>query len=270
MDVTDITESIKNTNRYNFHSHTEFCDGHAPMATMAEAAAGDGFEIWGFTPHSPICLDSPCNMKSGDIGTYLEKAAELKDRYDGSMKILSSLEIDYISHDFGPHIDYFQNMQLDYRLASVHFVPTQDGVWLDCDGKFERFSRYLKEDYKNDLRYVVEKYFENVIRMIEDGGFEILGHFDKIAGNAAVADPEIENAAWYEALVDDVLSHASSAGVIVEINTKSYADKKRFFPAFRWWDKIRNASLPVVVNSDAHYPDKANAGREEALKLLTQ
>lgn len=46
MDVTDITESIKNTNRYNFHSHTEFCDGHAPMATMAEAAAGDGFEIW--------------------------------------------------------------------------------------------------------------------------------------------------------------------------------------------------------------------------------
>lgn len=58
MDVTDITESIKNTNRYNFHSHTEFCDGHAPMATMAEAAAGDGFEIWGFTPHSPICLDS--------------------------------------------------------------------------------------------------------------------------------------------------------------------------------------------------------------------
>ncbi len=186
------------------------------------------------------------------------------------MKILSSLEIDYISHDFGPHIDYFQNMQLDYRLASVHFVPTQDGVWLDCDGRFERFSRYLKEDYKNDLRYVVEKYFENVIRMIEDGGFEILGHFDKIARNAALADPEIENAAWYEALVDDVLSHASSAGVIVEINTKSYADKKRFFPAFRWWDKIRNASLPVVVNSDAHYPDKVNAGREEALKLLTQ
>ena len=65
-----------------------------------------------------------------------------------------------------------QNMQLDYRLASVHFVPTQDGVWLDCDGRFERFSRYLKEDYKNDLRYVVEKYFENVIRMM----FLILSH----------------------------------------------------------------------------------------------
>ena len=51
MYVTDITESIKNTNRYNFHSHTEFSDGHAPMATMAEAAAGDGFEMWNYIIH---------------------------------------------------------------------------------------------------------------------------------------------------------------------------------------------------------------------------
>lgn len=58
MDVTDITESIKNTNRYNFHSHTEFCDGHAPMATMAEAAAGDGFEIWG-SPRIPPFVSTP-------------------------------------------------------------------------------------------------------------------------------------------------------------------------------------------------------------------
>lgn len=267
MKIEDI---IKATDRYNLHSHTQFCDGRFPMEEMAASAAECRMLYYGFSPHSPICCDSPCNMSRGDVPVYIDEAARLREVYSGRMEVLTSMEIDFISPDFGPHIDYFQNMQLDYRLASVHFVPTQDGVWLDCDGRFERFARYLKEDYKNDLRYVVEKYFENVIRMIEDGGFEILGHFDKIAGNAALADPEIENAAWYEALVDDVLSHASSAGVIVEINTKSYADKKRFFPAFRWWDKIRNASLPVVVNSDAHYPDKVNAGREEALKLLTR
>lgn len=238
------------------------------MAVMAEAAAEKGFEVWGISPHSPICLDSPCNMTKEDMAAYLGKASRLKEEYEGEMKILTSLEIDYISRDFGPHIDYFQKLPLDYRLASVHFVPNRDGVWLDCDGRFERFARYLKEGYAGDLRYVVEKYFEQVIRMLELGGFDILGHFDKIAGNAAIADPQIEDNSWYEALVDDVISHAQSSGVIVEINTKSYPDKNRFFPAVRWWEKLLEAGVPLAVNSDAHYPEKTDTGRAEAFAAL--
>lgn len=268
MTISGLSGIIRNTDRYNFHSHTEFCDGRAPMAVMAEAAAEKGFEVWGISPHSPICLDSPCNMTKEDMAAYLGKASRLKEEYEGEMKILTSLEIDYISRDFGPHIDYFQKLPLDYRLASVHFVPNQDGVWLDCDGRFERFAGYLKEGYAGDLRYVVEKYFEQVIRMLELGGFEILGHFDKIAGNAAIADPQIEDNSWYEALVDDVISHAQSSGVIVEINTKSYPDKNRFFPAVRWWEKLLEAGVPLAVNSDAHYPEKTDTGRPEAFATL--
>ncbi len=104
--------------------------------------------------------------------------------------------------------------------------------------------------------------------MLEHGGFEILGHFDKIAGNAAIADPEIENQPWYEAYIDDIISHAKSAGVIVEVNTKSLADKNRFFPALKWWQKLHDADVPIVVNSDAHHPDLVNAGRDEALEIL--
>lgn len=268
MTISELTGIIRNTPRYNFHSHTEFCDGRAPMAVMAEAAAEKGFEVWGISPHSPICLDSPCNMTKEDMDAYLATASRLKEEYEGEMKILTSLEIDYISRDFGPHIDYFQKLPLDYRLASVHFVPNQDGVWLDCDGRFERFAGYLKEGYAGDLRYVVEKYFEQVIRMLELGGFDILGHFDKIAGNAAIADPQIEDNSWYEALVDDVISHAVSNGVIVEINTKSYPDKNRFFPAVRWWEKLHEAGVPLAVNSDAHYPEKTDTGRPEAFATL--
>lgn len=268
MTISELSGIIRNTDRYNFHSHTEFCDGRAPMAVMAEAAAEKRFEVWGISPHSPICLDSPCNMSKEDMAAYLGKASRLKEEYEGEMKILTSLEIDYISRDFGPHIDYFQKLPLDYRLASVHFVPNQDGVWLDCDGRFERFARYLKEGYAGDLRYVVEKYFEQVIRMLELGGFEILGHFDKIAGNAAIADPQIEDNSWYEALVDNVISQAQSNGVIVEINTKSYPDKNRFFPAVRWWEKLLEAGVPLAVNSDAHYPEKTDTGRAEAFAAL--
>ena len=58
------------------------------------------------------------------------------------------MEIDFVSRDFGPHIDYFQRLPLDFRLGSVHFVPTQDGVWLDCDGRFERFAGYLRDGFR--------------------------------------------------------------------------------------------------------------------------
>lgn len=261
---------INSTDKYNLHSHTQFCDGRAPMETMAGAARDKGFEIWGFTPHSPLSQPSTCNMKAERMEDYLAEADRLKNLYMPEMRILTSLEIDYMSPDFGAHIDYFQKLSLDYRLSSVHFVPTQDGRWLDCDGRFERFNSYLQTDYQGDLRYVVEKYFEQVLQMLERGGFDLLGHFDKIIGNAAIADPSIEDQEWYEALVDDVISHAKTADVIVEINTKSLDDKKRFFPALRWWQKVIDAGLPIAVNSDAHYPERVNAGRKEALELLSE
>lgn len=268
MDLDVISDIIQDTTAYNFHSHTQFCDGRAPMDVMAEAACNFGMKAWGFTPHSPLCISSPCNMNFDDMESYLKESDRLKEIYNGKMHVLTSLEIDYLSPDFGPHIDYFQEMPLDYRLASVHFVPNQDGVWLDCDGSHERFDKYLKNEYRNDLRYVTEKYFEQVLTMIELGGFDILGHFDKIAGNACISDPTLENESWYEALVDDVISHAGSAGVYVEINTKSLHDKQRFFPARKWWKKMADASLPLLINSDAHYPERINAGRNEAIGIL--
>lgn len=261
---------INTTDNYNFHSHTQFCDGRAPMEVMAMAASDAGFEVWGFTPHSPLNQPSSCNMKAERMDEYIAEAERLKEIYLPAMRVLTSLEIDYMSPDFGPHIDYFQKLPLDYRLASVHFVPTQDGRWLDCDGRFERFNSYLQTDYRGDLRYVVEKYFEQVLQMLERGGFDILGHFDKIIGNAAIADPSLEEQSWYESLVDDVIEHAKTAEVIVEINTKSLEDKKRFFPALKWWQKMLVAGLPLAVNSDAHYPDRVNAGRDDALKILSE
>lgn len=258
------------SNLYNLHSHTQFCDGRASMQLMAEAAAAEGMELYGFTPHSPISVTSPCNMVPEAVPEYLDEAHRIADFYQGRMKVLAGMEIDFLSPDWGPHIDYFQRLPLDYSIGSVHFVPTRDGIPIDCDGRFERFARNLKEAYRGDLRYVVEKYFEQVLTMIERGGFDILGHLDKIAANAAQADPEIENAGWYSALIDDVIGNAASAGLIVEINTKAYNNTKRFFPALQLCTRLLQSGAPIVINSDAHYPDKVNAGRHEALRILGQ
>lgn len=254
--------------RYNLHSHTEFCDGRASVRLMTEAAFKAGMSLYGHTPHSPIPVESGCNMLRRDVDVYLREVSGLAERFEGEMHVLAGMEIDYLSHEWGPHIDYFLKMPLDYRIGSVHFIPSLDGTPVDIDGSYGRFEKNLKIHFGNDLRYVAEKYFEQVIRMIEEGGFEILGHLDKVAHNVATSSPEIENAGWYEALVEDVVNHAGDAGMIVEINTKSFQRNGRFFPALRWWDMLKEKGCALVVNSDAHYPDLINAGRQEALALL--
>lgn len=265
--MKSLSDIISTTDKYNFHTHTQFCDGKSTMEDMASYSCDAGLEFLGFTPHSPINIESPCNMRFDSVDEYLAETNCLKEIYCGRMEILTSMEIDFLSPDFGPHIDYFQKLPLDYRLGSVHFVPTQEGYLVDCDGRAEKFLKNLKEHYNNDLRYVVEKYFEQVLTMLEYGGIDILGHLDKIAQNASVVDPDIENQAWYEALIDDVISHAESSDTILEINTKYYSDKNRFFPHIKWWDKLHKCGCPAV-NSDAHYADRINADRNKALTLL--
>lgn len=264
----DIKRIIEYTRDYNLHSHSQFCDGRDPMCLISEAAEEAGMKYFAFTPHSPVPMDSPCNMDKGMMDEYFDEVDRLRQHHAPRMDVYKSLEIDYLGPDFGPHIDYFQHLPLDFRLGSVHFVPNQDGVLLDCDGRYERFSGYLKDGYRGDLRYVVEKYFEQVLTMLERGGLDLLGHFDKIAGNASLADAGIEDQGWYEALVDDVVSHVKGSGVVVEINTKAFEDKGRFFPAEKWWGKLLEAGLPLAVDSDVHYASKVASGRDEAFRRL--
>lgn len=252
----------------NLHSHTQFCDGRATMSEMAEAAFNAGFEIWGTSPHSPISCYSNCNMKKEDVGIYIRESDRLKKLYDGRMKILTGMEVDYISSDFGPHIDYFKKLPLDYRIGSVHFVRTRDGRLVDCDGPAQRFLQFLTQDFNDDLRYVAETYFAMQLEMLEAGGFDIIGHLDKIGDNGSASDPELEDYSWYANLVEEVIANAAKRDIIIEINTKKYPVSGRFFPNIKWWPLLKQYKARVVISTDAHYPDKVSAGYTDALRLL--
>lgn len=240
--ATDIRTIVDTTTDYNLHAHSQFCDGRDTMADIARGARAAGMRYFAFTPHSPIVVESSCNMLAGQVPEYLSETSRLRELYAPDMEILTSLEVDFLSPDFGPHIDYFQNLPLDFILGSVHFVPNQDGVPIDCDGNTTHFRKNLKEGFRGDLRYVVEKYFEQVLTMIERGGFDLLGHFDKIAGNASDSEPGIEDNGWYESLIDDVISHVKGTDIVVEINTKALADRKDFI---RLQDGGKNCLMPV-------------------------
>ncbi len=263
-----ILAELRPDRPYNLHSHTQWCDGRAAVDVMAHAAAEAGMTHYGLSPHSPIPIASPCNMAREAVGEYLTEGAMLKELYRGRMAVLLSMEIDYLSPDWGPATPFFRSLPLDYRIGSVHFIPDLKGGFTDVDGSPERFARYLAERFDGDLHYVIDTFFDQTEAMIAGGGFDIIGHFDKIGYNASTVEPGIDRAPWYKARIRRIIDAIAAAGIAAEINTKAYAATGRFFPSAEWWEDLLRADIPIVVNSDAHFPELVNAGRPEALAIL--
>ena len=182
MNFLDIIAS--NDTRYNFHSHTQFCDGRDIMENFVTSAIAKGFHHYGFTPHSPVPIASSCNMKFEAVDSYIKEFNRLKGCYGDRINLYLSLEIDYLSPEFCASNSYFSSLPLDYRLSSVHFIKSQDGDFVDIDGKFDNFKRNMSMYFHDDIEYVVNQFYNQSVSMVEAGGFDIIGHFDKIGHNA--------------------------------------------------------------------------------------
>ena len=104
--------------------------------------------------------------------------------------------------------------------------------------------------------------------MIEAGGFDLIGHFDKIGHNGSHFHPGLEDEPFYRRRLLELTDAIIASGVTVEINTKALAEHSRLFPSPSVWPILLKAGVPIVVNSDAHYPALINASRPEALAML--
>lgn len=281
----DFIKELGGSTRYCFHSHTEFCDGRAQMEAFAREAVARGFTHYGFSPHSPLRFHSPCNMPENAVPRYLAEVERIRREHGSRCRFYAGMEIDYIDDSWGPAISYFRQLPLDYRIGSVHFIPTKDGRFVDIDGSPERFCRNMAEVFGSDIRYVVEAFYSQSRRMVLAGGFDFIGHFDKIGLNASAWQPGIEEEDWYRSLVDGLVDLIIDRRVAVEVNTKIYAKTApadavghpagapdgvgRFFPAPRHLARLKAAGIPVLVNSDAHVPALIDASRQDAFTLLS-
>ncbi|MDM8269751.1 histidinol-phosphatase [Barnesiella viscericola] len=254
----------------NYHSHCEFCDGHAPMADFVEEAVAEGFASYGISSHAPFPVANNCNMHRERLADYLDEFHRLKSLYASKIELYVGLEIDFLDDTFNPSIPYFQELPLDYRIGSVHYIVTPDGTPIDTDGSPDRFRGYVDTYFGGDVDEAVRRFYRSSFRLIELGGFDFLGHLDKIGLNASLYRPGLDREAWYRQLVNDYLEAIASRHLLVEVNTKAFATRGRFFPNEDYFEQMHRLGIRVVVNSDAHYPAKINAGRPEALHALAR
>lgn len=266
--MIDFKTIIGQHRLYNFHSHTQFCDGKSEMENFVIEAIAENFSDYGFSPHSPIPIDSSCNMNTDDVETYFSEVNRLKAKYGDKINLYASMEIDYLNNDWGPSNSYFDTLDLEYRIGSVHFIPDDNGKFIDIDGRYVNFKQKMDTYFHNDIRSVVEKFFSHSMAMVEAEGFEIMGHFDKIGHNASHFQEGIEDERWYNNLVRQLFDCIMDHNLIIEVNTKAWAEHNRFFPNQKYFDWLIKYNAPIMINSDAHYPELINAGRDAAMTFL--
>jgi len=248
--------------RTDYHTHTPLCH-HAegePEAFVAQALKL-GLHHYGIADHAPMPPEAEpydeWRMLTKELPTYYEWIARAKAAAEScSLHVLCGLECDWV-----PGIeDWVHQLRAmypwDYLIGSVHYLPdigsVDDSLYAD-----KSLTGSVEEDW---LRY-----WQSMENMVRSGLFDIVGHIDlvKIWGRI----PQGNLAEYYE----PTLQALQELNMAVEINTAGWHKRcAEQYPSIPLLRELLRRRIPIVIDSDAHYPQHLSRGWEEAVALLQQ
>jgi histidinol-phosphatase (PHP family) len=258
-------------NKTNLHSHTNFSDGSDEPEVYVLEAIKKGMSVYGFSCHAPLPFEASWCMKEQNLGRYIHTINSLKLKYKDKIKILAGLEIDYLPYRKGFFEHLKNTWSLDYTIGSVHIIDQlPDGTPWNVDGEFELFKNGLQTVFRNDIRLLVQRYYELVREMIIAEKPDIIGHIDKIKQPLRRTGMFDEEESWYRDEVLRTLDLVSGSNCVVEVNTRGFYKGRTtdFYPSDWIITAMIERDIPVMSNSDAHHPQEVDSGLKEANALL--
>ncbi len=257
----------------NHHTHTLYSDGSNQPEDYIVQAIEKGFDILGFTEHSPLPFENTFSFKKETKEKYLSLMNTLKLKYSGQILVYSGMEMDYIpgmSEDFSKiKAEY----NLDYLIGSVHLVKPEnrDELWFTDGPDYRTYDKGLNELFGGDIKKAVTTYYHQLNEMIETQHIDIIGHFDKIKMHNRDRFFR-EDEAWYKALVSETLNLLQDRDIIVEVNTRGIYKQRSetTYPGLDIMKQIKKLRIPVMVNSDAHKPNELDLSFDKGFSLLKE
>jgi len=241
------------------------------MEDFIKFALAKNVRKYGFSSHAPLPFNTFWNMKLDDLDDYKNEFYRLKNKYSSQIDLYLGLEADYI-HDFIDIKNQLYNLDdFDYLIASVHYMDRlPNGNFWTVDGNFTDFEGGLRTLFDGDIKLAVLRYFQITMAMIQKGGFDMVGHLDKIAMNGSKCKEFDKTASWYKQIVGETLEQIKKHNLILEINTKSVNTLGITFPDVQFYSLVHELKIPIVVNSDCHYPSSITEGFQLVYKNLQQ
>lgn len=239
----------------DYHLHTKLCK-HAfgEMYEYIESAIEKGIKEICFTDHIPLPdgFDSKHRMQLEDMDVYLNGIESCKKKYK-EISILAGIEADYIEGYEGYLESFISKYPFDLVIMSVHFVKQwPQGQWV--------FSYNLPD---KSITQIYNDYFEAVLKGINTGFFDIVGHLDLIKkSNCPVLKTNSNN-------IDKIINEIFDRGMSIEVNTSGlHKPINEIYPSFDILKKVIKKGIPISLASDSHSPEHVGYKFNEVIGSL--
>ena len=241
----------------DYHTHTPLCK-HAVGHPLEYAAAAQhlGLPELGLSDHSP--MNEPFDdwrMDWEDFPKYLEMVDEARAAFP-LLPVRLGLEVDYLEGGEAWIEELSKAADFDYLIGAVHYIAP--GWDVDNPKHISRFTDSTVDE-------IWAMYFRLYEKAIRTGFFDFMAHPDlpKKFGHRPAGDPR----RYY----DPIIQALADTGTAFEINTAGLRkDVREMYPAMQFLELARSASIPLLINSDAHAPGEVGADFDKAIALAKE
>ncbi|WP_022982657.1 histidinol-phosphatase [Ideonella sp. B508-1] len=243
------------------HTHTAYSK-HATGSVddVVRSAIAAGVDVLTITDHAPFHVDSDNRLLERELDAYLDDIRRARAEHAGRIRILTGLEVDYMS-DARAHAErLLANLDLDFVIGSIHYLMvggTRVNVW-----DLARLNEPA----------VLDHFFLALEESVGSGLFDAIGHPDALLRSV----PAFYWHTRFLPLADLFRRH----DVSYELNASGLR-KSSWDPVTRRehhgsWSYPSREALPQLlacgatftVGSDAHTPDSVGSGLRDMLAEL--
>lgn len=257
----------------NHHTHSLYSDGSSQPEEYIVEAIAKGFDILGFTEHSPLPFENPFSFRKENRDEYIALMQNLKLKYAGQISVYSGMEMDYIPGMSESFAKLKSEYKLDYLIGSVHLVRPENSeqLWFTDGPDYKTYDQGLNDLFGGDCKKAVTAYYRQLNEMITSQHLDIVGHLDKIKMHNRDRFFR-EDEPWYTALVNETLALIQDSDLIVEVNTRGIYKQRSetTYPGKDILQQIKKLRIPVMVNSDAHKPHEIDLAMEQGFAMLKE
>ena len=249
------------------HMHTTFCDGKNTVREMAEAAIALGFTDIGFSEHAPALFDEEFPGMADPAG-YRAEVAAVKKEMAGRLAVCCGTEQDF----YAP----VNRDEYDYVIGSVHYVPSEAGMYCSVDSTIEALHSAVDLYYGGNMLSMMRKYYENCVESARALHPDIIGHFDVVTKHNEQGILVDESGTAYrnmaleaaDAIADAILPY----GGIVEVNTGAMTRGFRSvpYPATFILRHLAQRGVRVMITGDTHAAATLGFAFDKALAVVRQ
>jgi histidinol-phosphatase (PHP family) len=249
----------------DLHVHsTCSADGISSIAEHARQAQVLNLAEVGFCEHADFDPRDR-GYDSLDLARYDREIAEARKAVPG-VKLRKGIEITYQTGLEDEIRAWLGGRPWDYVVAAVHLVDYADGWAIISEPR--AMGAYFA-DHSQRQAYI--PYFEELLRAVESGLADVLGHFDLVkrygVNQYGPFDPTI-----FQEEIRVVLRKAVEKGIGLEINTSGLRQAPgEPYPALtvlRWYRALGGEIL--TLGSDAHHTKELGMGIARAQELARE